>query len=46
MSDPHYENEQDFIVNLVNDPVVPYSDAVTVLSAFELFYPARTRVIS
>ena len=46
MSDPHYENEQDFVVNLVNDPVVPHSDAVTVLSAFELFYPARTRVIS
>ena len=43
--DPHHENKQGTVLDLVNDPVVPHAEAVEFLLSGKLLDPVRARIL-
>ena len=45
MADFYYKNQKSLILDLVNNPIVSYSDAIKIIFALKFFHSSRTRIV-
>lgn len=45
MADFYYKDQKDLILDLVNNPIVSYSDAIKIIFALKFFHSSRTRIV-